>query len=196
MPKDANRLKNIAYFAWAATADHAIQRVEVPFRDSVLRVGSTGPLPTVLAGGGTDALREIVVVQSGDPWLASRFGVLAIDGPDQGEAACNGVHVTPRCGGRGRRGDGRLAPGPGRSGRRAARERRDELRFALDDPGHPDPTRLPGLLTRPARVRARTPARSSSRPHRRSRSGTCGWPAPTATRTPSADPSPGRSDGR
>jgi hypothetical protein len=40
------------------------------------------------------APREIAVSRVGDPWLARGVAVLAVDGPGQGEAAINGVHVS------------------------------------------------------------------------------------------------------
>ena len=92
--------KNAAYLSWADTADHTVERVDVPFGDRTLPAwfhvpaGATGPLPTVLACGGMDAPREIVVARVGDPWLRRGFAVLAVDGPGQGEAAISGVHVS------------------------------------------------------------------------------------------------------
>jgi dienelactone hydrolase len=92
--------KNAAYLAWGAGARHTVERVDVPFGDRTLPAwfhvpeGATWPLPTLLACGGMDAPREIVVSRVGDPWLERGFAVLAVDGPGQGEAAINGVHVT------------------------------------------------------------------------------------------------------
>jgi hypothetical protein len=93
--------KNAAYLAWSAHADHEVERVDIPFGDGALPAwfhrpaGATGPLPTLLACGGMDAPREVLVARAGDPWLTRGFAVLAIDGPGQGESAIRGVHVTP-----------------------------------------------------------------------------------------------------
>ena len=92
--------KNAAYLAWGATARHTVERVDVPFGNRTLPAwfhvpeGATGPLPTLLAIGGMDAPREVVVSRVGDPWLERGFAVLAVDGPGQGEAAVHGVHVS------------------------------------------------------------------------------------------------------
>jgi dienelactone hydrolase len=93
--------KNAAYLAWGASCDHTVERVDIPFGDGALAgwfhvpAGATGPLPTLLACGGMDAPREVVVSRAGDPWLARGFAVLAVDGPGQGETAIRGIHVTP-----------------------------------------------------------------------------------------------------
>ncbi|WP_308818835.1 alpha/beta hydrolase family protein [Pseudonocardia alni] len=93
--------KNAAYLAWARHAAHRVERVDVPFGDAALPGwlhlprGVEGPLPTVLAVGGMDAPREMLVARTGSPWLARGVAVLALDGPGQGEAAIRGVHVTP-----------------------------------------------------------------------------------------------------
>lgn len=93
--------KNVAYLAWGAHSDHHVERVDIPFGTGALAAwfhrpaGVDGPFPTVLACGGMDAPREIVVSRAADPWLARGFAVLAVDGPGQGETAIRGVHVTP-----------------------------------------------------------------------------------------------------
>lgn len=94
--------KNNAYLAWARHASHRVERVDVPFGDTTLpawfHVPSSyngTPLPTVIACGGMDAPREIVVSREGDAFLARGFAVLAFDGPGQGEAPIHGLYVTP-----------------------------------------------------------------------------------------------------
>lgn len=100
LARELDERKNEAYLAWAATADHAVERVDVPFGDRSLPAwfhrpaGGGGPFPTLLAIGGMDAPRETLVARVGDPWLARGVAVLAVDGPGQGEAAINGVHVS------------------------------------------------------------------------------------------------------
>ncbi len=94
--------KNNAYLAWARHASHRVERVDVPLGDTTLpawfHVPSSyngTPLPTVIACGGMDAPREIVVSREGDAFLARGFAVLAFDGPGQGEAPIHGLYVTP-----------------------------------------------------------------------------------------------------
>jgi dienelactone hydrolase len=100
LARELDERRNAAYLRWAATADHVVERVDVPFGDRTLPAwfhrpaGATGPLPTVLACGGMDAPRETVVARAGDRWLQRGFAVLAVDGPGQGEAAVAGVHVS------------------------------------------------------------------------------------------------------
>ncbi len=94
--------KNNAYLAWAKHASHHVERVDVPFGDTTLpawfHVPSSydgTPLPTILACGGMDGAREIVVAREGDAFLARGFAVLAFDGPGQGESPIHGLSVTP-----------------------------------------------------------------------------------------------------
>jgi alpha-beta hydrolase superfamily lysophospholipase len=96
--------KNRAYEAWARHASHHVERVDIEFGGGRLpawlhlprgrRPGSSPPLPAVLACGGMDGAREILVRREGDGLLLRGFAVLAFDGPGQGEAAVHGVHVT------------------------------------------------------------------------------------------------------
>lgn len=98
---DLDDRKNAAYLAWATHADHRVERVDIPVGGGSLAAwfhtpaGATGPLPTLLACGGMDAPREVLVARAGDSWLARGFAVLAVDGPGQGETAIRGVRVTP-----------------------------------------------------------------------------------------------------
>jgi len=93
--------KNKAYVAWARHASHRVERVDLPFGDKTLpawfHVPSSydgRPLPTVVACGGMDAPREIVVAREGDAFLARGFAVLAFDGPGQGESPIHGLYVN------------------------------------------------------------------------------------------------------
>ncbi|MGH9108437.1 MAG: alpha/beta hydrolase family protein [Acidimicrobiales bacterium] len=96
--------KNRAYEAWARHASHPVERVDVELGEHRLPAwlhlppgcvpGTTAALPTVLACGGMDGAREILVKREGDPLLARGFAVLAFDGPGQGECAVHGCHVT------------------------------------------------------------------------------------------------------
>jgi dienelactone hydrolase len=94
--------KNNAYLAWARHASHRVERVDVPCGSGSLPAWfhlppsyDGGPLPTIIACGGMDAPREIVVAREGDAFLARGFAVLAFDGPGQGEAPIHGLYVTP-----------------------------------------------------------------------------------------------------
>lgn len=69
--------KNKAYVAWARHASHRVERVDLPCGDKTLPVWfhvpssyHGRPLPTVVACGGMDAPREIVVAREGDAFLA------------------------------------------------------------------------------------------------------------------------------
>lgn len=94
--------KNRAYLAWARHASHHVERVDVAFGPHSLPAWFHLPpghrpgdaVPTVLACGGMDAGREIIVRREGDPLLARGLAVLAFDGPGQGEAPLRGLHVS------------------------------------------------------------------------------------------------------
>lgn len=91
--------KNRAYQAWAAHCGHRVEGVDVPFGAAALPAWlhlppGEGPFPTLVACGGMDAPREVLVARAGDPWLERGVAVLAIDGPGQGEAVLRGVHVS------------------------------------------------------------------------------------------------------
>lgn len=96
--------KNRAYEAWARHASHHVERVDIDVDGGRLPAwlhlppgfgpGTSPPLPAVLACGGMDGAREILVRREGDGLLRRGFAVLAFDGPGQGEAAVRGVHVT------------------------------------------------------------------------------------------------------
>ena len=100
LARELDDRKNAAYLAWAAHSGHIVERVDIPFGAGALAAwfhrpaGTAGPLPTLVACGGMDAPREVLVARAGDPWLARGFAVLAVDGPGQGETAIRGVHVT------------------------------------------------------------------------------------------------------
>lgn len=97
--------KNRAYLRWARHATHHVERVDIEVGEHRIpawlhlpvghQPGRSGPaLPTVLACGGMDGAREILVQREGDGLLARGFAVLAFDGPGQGESAVHGYHVT------------------------------------------------------------------------------------------------------
>lgn len=102
LASELNERKNAAYLAWAAHCGHRVEQVDIPFGEGALPAWfhlpaeGSPPFPTLLACGGMDAPREILVARVGDPWLTRGIAVLAVDGPGQGESAIRGVHVTPR----------------------------------------------------------------------------------------------------
>ena len=53
-----------------------------------------GRVPTILASGGMDSRKELLVAQYGERFLTRGFAMLAIDGPGQGEAPLLGAYVT------------------------------------------------------------------------------------------------------
>lgn len=91
-----------AYLASARHAAHHVERIDVPLGDASIPAWfhvppsyDGTPVPTVLACGGIDAAREIIVAREGDAFLSRGFAVLAFDGPGQGEAPIHGLYVTP-----------------------------------------------------------------------------------------------------
>jgi dipeptidyl aminopeptidase/acylaminoacyl peptidase len=99
--RDLEERKNVCYAAWARHAPHPVERVEIPFGDTTLPAwlhlpsgGSGERVPLVLACGGMDAFKEINVAMYGDKLLERGFGVLAFDGPGQGEAIVRGITTT------------------------------------------------------------------------------------------------------
>jgi pimeloyl-ACP methyl ester carboxylesterase len=92
---------NANYAAWMKHAPHRVERFELPFGNGKLPVYwhlppgySGGRLPTVLATGGMDTRKELVVAQQGDRFLARGFAVLSVDGPGRGEAPLLDSYVT------------------------------------------------------------------------------------------------------
>ncbi len=93
--------KVACYQGYIAHADHAIERVEIPFDGRSLPgylhlpVGWTGePLPCVLVIDGMDGFKELMIALYGDKILGRGLAALAIDGPGQGECCTRGIHVT------------------------------------------------------------------------------------------------------
>ena len=92
---------NANYSSWIRYAPHKVQRFELPFRNAVLPVYlhtpvgyKEGRLPTMLASGGMDSRKELLVAQYGERFLERGFAVLAVDGPGQGEAPLHNGYVT------------------------------------------------------------------------------------------------------
>lgn len=92
---------NANYAAWMKHAPHQVQRFELPFGSAALPVYlhtpvgySGGRLPTILATGGMDTRKELVIAQYGERFLQRGFAVLSVDGPGRGEAPLLGAYVT------------------------------------------------------------------------------------------------------
>ena len=92
---------NADYDGWIRHAPHKVRRFELPFGNARLPVllhlpagYSGGRVPTILACGGMDSRKELLVAQYGERFLARGFAMLAIDGPGQGEAPLLGAYVT------------------------------------------------------------------------------------------------------
>jgi dienelactone hydrolase len=108
-PYDENNETNIAYNnkkrdcyrAYAKLADHKVEEVWIPFKDSALPAWfhlppgySGGRLPAVIVIPGMDSYKEVSVALYGDRWLNRGIAVLAIDGPGQYEAPMVGINVS------------------------------------------------------------------------------------------------------
>jgi dienelactone hydrolase len=108
-PYDENNETNIAYNqkkrdcyqSYARLADHVVEAVWVPFKDSAIPAWfhlpasyKGGRLPVVIVVPGMDSFKEVSVALNGDRWLNRGIAVLAIDGPGQYEAPMVGINVS------------------------------------------------------------------------------------------------------
>ncbi len=108
-PYDENNETNIAYNQnkracyenYARLADHRVEAVWLPFKDSALPAWfhlppgyQGGRIPTVIVIPGMDSYKEVSVALYGDRWLNRGVAVLAIDGPGQYEAPMVGINVS------------------------------------------------------------------------------------------------------
>lgn len=90
------------YNKYIQYAPHPIERVDIPFRDTALsaflhlpRAPAEGErFPCVLHIGGMDGSKENMVSGYGDAALVRGMGVLALDGPGQGETRNRGVTIS------------------------------------------------------------------------------------------------------
>jgi dienelactone hydrolase len=96
-----NRKKRECYAAYATLAEHKVEAVWLPFKDSALPAWfhlppnyAGGRIPVVIVIPGMDSFKEISVALNGDRWLARGIAVLAIDGPGQYEAPMVGINVS------------------------------------------------------------------------------------------------------
>lgn len=93
--------KRRCYSAYSRFADHPVRRVEIPFSDGASLPGwlhlprnADSKVPCVLATDGIDGFKEMLVSMYGDPLLERGIGVLALDGPGQGECTIQNLHIT------------------------------------------------------------------------------------------------------
>jgi dienelactone hydrolase len=101
--EEMNRRKNACYAKWGEYAAHHVERVDLPFGDTVLPAWfhlppsyDGTPVPAVLVCGGMDAFKEIQISMYGDKLLERGFAALVVDGPGQGESPILGNYVTER----------------------------------------------------------------------------------------------------
>jgi dienelactone hydrolase len=96
-----NQKKRDCYRAYARHAEHKVEEVWIPFKDSALPAWfhlppgySGGRIPTIISIPGMDSFKEVSVALNGDRWLSRGIAVLAIDGPGQYEAPMVGIPVS------------------------------------------------------------------------------------------------------
>jgi dienelactone hydrolase len=96
-----NQKKRECYRAYAKLADHRVEEVWIPFKDTALPAwfhlppGYTGgKLPVVISVPGMDSYKEVAVALYGDRFLNRGMAVLAIDGPGQYEAPILGIYFS------------------------------------------------------------------------------------------------------
>src|SRR5208283_3955043 len=81
-----NQKKRECYQHYGRLADHKVETVWIPFRDSAIPAWlhlpanySGGRIPTVIVIPGMDSFKEVSVALYGDRWLNRGIAVLAID---------------------------------------------------------------------------------------------------------------------
>ncbi|HXR86295.1 MAG TPA: prolyl oligopeptidase family serine peptidase [Stellaceae bacterium] len=97
-----NQKKRACYANYARLADHRVEPVWIPFKDTALPAWYHLPpdyvegrkVPAVVAIPGMDSFKECAVALNGDRWLNRGIAVLAIDGPGQYEAPLLGIRVN------------------------------------------------------------------------------------------------------
>ncbi|HLI22537.1 MAG TPA: CocE/NonD family hydrolase [Stellaceae bacterium] len=97
-----NQKKRACYANYARLADHRVEPVWIPFKDTALPAWYHLPpdyvdgskVPAVVAIPGMDSFKECSVALHGDRWLDRGIAVLAIDGPGQYEAPLLGIRVS------------------------------------------------------------------------------------------------------
>lgn len=94
--------KNYCYAQYAKYADHIVRQAEIPFEGKSLPGWLHLPLnykqgtkvPCVLAIGGMDSAKEILVSMYGDQFLTRGIAVFALDGPGQASCTIREIRVT------------------------------------------------------------------------------------------------------
>ena len=108
-PYDQNDEANVAchlkkrecYTKYAAMADHKVEAVWIPFKDTALPAWfhlppnyKGGKLPVVINVPGMDSYKEIQTALYGDRFLNRGFATLNIDGPGQYELPMLGIYFS------------------------------------------------------------------------------------------------------
>ena len=108
-PYDQNDEANVAchlkkranYTKYAGMADHKVEAVWIPFKDTALPAWlhlppnyAGGKIPLVISVPGMDSYKEIQVALYGDRYLNRGMAVLAIDGPGQYESPMLGIYFS------------------------------------------------------------------------------------------------------
>jgi dienelactone hydrolase len=97
-----NQKKRACYANYARLADHRVEPVWIPFKDTALPAWYHLPpdyvdgskIPAVVSIPGMDSFKEGAVSLYGDRWLNRGMAVLAVDGPGQYEAPLLGIRAN------------------------------------------------------------------------------------------------------
>jgi len=97
-----NQKKRACYANYARLADHRVEPVWIPFKDTALPAWYHLPpdyvdgqkVPAVVSIPGMDSFKECGVALYGDRWLNRGIAVLAVDGPGQYESPLLGIRVS------------------------------------------------------------------------------------------------------
>ena len=97
-----NQKKRACYANYARLADHRVEPVWIPFKNTALPAWYHLPpdyvdgqqVPAVVSIPGMDSFKECGVALYGDRWLNRGIAVLAVDGPGQYEAPLLGIRVS------------------------------------------------------------------------------------------------------
>jgi dienelactone hydrolase len=97
-----NQKKRACYANYARLADHRVEPVWIPFKDTALPAWYHLPpnyvdgqeVPAVVSIPGMDSFKECGVSLYGDRWLNRGIAVLAVDGPGQYESPLLGIRVS------------------------------------------------------------------------------------------------------
>jgi dienelactone hydrolase len=97
-----NQKKRACYANYARLADHRVEPVWIPFKNTALPAWYHLPpdyvdgqkVPAVVSIPGMDSFKECAVSLYGDRWLNRGIAVLAVDGPGQYEAPLLGIRVS------------------------------------------------------------------------------------------------------